>query len=146
MIFQGYTRRRTFVDMNCSVNLSQLLSFSNLNLTLSTLACQAERLDMLFYLIFINVECLSIFDDYVVAHNPEGMNFFEAKEFCSSYGSYLSYPRNDDDRLKIREIMNDGRWDGWIGVNDIDEENVWRNVKGENVDYLPWSAGQPGNF
>ena len=42
--------------------------------------------------------------------------------------------------------MNDGGWDGWIGVDDIDEENVWRNVKGKNVDYLPWSAGQPGTF
>ncbi|CBY16370.1 unnamed protein product [Oikopleura dioica] len=41
--------------------------------------------------------------------------------------------------------MNDGVWDGWIGVDDINEENVWRNVKGENVDYRPWSAGQPDN-
>jgi len=101
---------------------------------------------MLIYLVFLRAECFSVVDDFVVAHNPEGMNFSEAKEFCSSYGSYLSYPRNDDDRLKIREIMNDGVWDGWIGVDDINEENVWRNVKGENVDYRPWSAGQPGTF
>ena len=101
---------------------------------------------MLIFIFFIKVECLSVADDFVVVHNPEGMNFAEAKAFCSSYGSYLSYPRSDNDRLKIREIMNDGQRDGWIGVDDIDEEDVWRNVKGEIVEKTFWSGGQPGTF
>ncbi|CAG5079198.1 Oidioi.mRNA.OKI2018_I69.PAR.g9194.t1.cds [Oikopleura dioica] len=74
------------------------------------------------------------------------MTFTQARTKCNQYGSYLSYPRNDDDGIKLRGLLNEGRHASWIGADDIEKEGTWRNVKGEDLTYLPWSAGQPDNM
>ena len=48
--------------------------------------------------------------------------------------------------MKLRSLLNEGRHASWIGADDRFSEGTWRNVKGEKLTYLPWSAGQPDNM
>ena len=70
-----------------------------------------------------------------------------AKKICEAKGGYLAVPNNADENSMITSNMNhtSNEW-AWIGITDIAEENVWKDVKGNSLRYANWSSSQPDNY
>ena len=34
----------------------------------------------------------------------------------------------------------------WVGFNDVEQNGVWRNLKGKDSSVMPWMSGQPTNY
>ena len=76
------------------------------------------------------------------------MNYFDGKNQCESDGSYLAFPRSEAENNWLRDLF-DNTMNIWIGLDDLDEEGVWKTNDGLPFEYSNWwseiYARQPDN-
>nr|XP_039251244.1 collectin-10-like isoform X1 [Styela clava] len=76
--------------------------------------------------------------------------YAEAKANCKRYGGQLASAgyRDEDVRREILPLVKSERYDTWIGLNDIQEENTftWEDGIRATAGSTPWHGGQPNNW
>merc|ERR1712083_945905 len=83
---------------------------------------------------------------YLFANDGDGLNWNEAKEYCTSNGGYLTDILDEETQEFIAETS--GNFPGvtwWIGGNDFDNAGKFTWLSGEAVDYSSWNVntGEP---
>ena len=70
-----------------------------------------------------------------------------AKKICEAKGGYLAIPNNaDENAMIIAGLKNTSNAWAWIGITDIAQEGIWKDVKGNVIQYTNWSSPQPDNY
>ena len=127
---------------------------------------------LLSFVLSINVKLLSgsngvissIGESYIAVKNPIGLIWRDAEAFCQTvYGTSLARISNAEENQLVYDIAtdtfgDDHDWTAWIGLNDINNENVYEWVTNydfykntitgipvENDDYTNWMPGKPNN-
>ncbi|XP_056148987.1 collectin-12 isoform X2 [Lampris incognitus] len=73
------------------------------------------------------------------------LNFEETKAFCANMTSSMLIINNNEEQQWVkRQIAGKGYF--WMGLTDIEEENVWKWVDGTIPTYTKWKPGQPDNW
>ncbi|XP_077974067.1 collectin-10-like isoform X1 [Styela clava] len=76
--------------------------------------------------------------------------YAEAKENCKRLGGQLASAgiRDKNVRREILPLVKSGRYNTWIGLNDIREENtfIWEDGVTATAGSTPWRGGQPNNW
>ena len=70
-----------------------------------------------------------------------------AKKICEEKGGYLAIPNdiNENDMI-LSGLKCTSNTLAWIGISDIENEGVWKDVKGNVIQYTNWSYPQPDNY
>ncbi|EFP04357.1 CRE-CLEC-149 protein [Caenorhabditis remanei] len=71
-------------------------------------------------------------------------SWYTASEKCIGYGAHLASVHSRLDNGLLAKLIPANET-VWIGVNDIQKENVFRNTDGTPVDFLRWAQKQPNN-
>ena len=70
-----------------------------------------------------------------------------AKKICELKGGYLAIPNDaDENAMIISGLKNTSNELVWIGITDIENEDVWKDAKGNIIQYTNWSYPQPDNY
>ena len=70
-----------------------------------------------------------------------------AKKICELKGGYLAIPNDtNENAMIISGLKNTSNELVWIGITDIENEGVWKDVKGNIIQYTNWSYPQPDNY
>uniref|UniRef100_A0A673CCX5 C-type lectin domain-containing protein n=1 Tax=Sphaeramia orbicularis TaxID=375764 RepID=A0A673CCX5_9TELE len=64
-----------------------------------------------------------------------------SKQDCENRGATLAVVSNEEEQRFISSLKQRL----WIGLNDLENEGVWKWVNGENVGRTYWKRGQPNN-
>merc|ERR1711935_629291 len=83
---------------------------------------------------------------YLFANDGDGLNWNEAKEYCTSNGGYLTDILDQETQDFI--AVTSGNFPGitwWIGGNDFDNAGTFTWLSGEPVEYSSWNVntGEP---
>merc|ERR1712168_860764 len=83
---------------------------------------------------------------YLFANHGDGLNWNEAKEYCTTNGGYLTDILDKETQDFIAETS--GNFPGitwWIGGNDFDKAGKFTWLSGESVDFSSWNVdtGEP---
>jgi len=70
------------------------------------------------------------------------LTYAAAAAICRNDGGLLATPLDADSNRILATLMHSG----WIGIDDQDEEGVWRSLEGHLAEYLPWAKNQPDNY
>ena len=78
------------------------------------------------------------------------MTWYEAKSACNnSSGHLVEVETKEEHNLLVAESRRRGLQSThhlWIGLNDLDQEGVWRwSHSGKEATFLPWASGQPNS-
>ena len=91
---------------------------------------------------------------YIAQYNGHEYYFFTnsvdwqtAKKICTAKGGYLAIPNNADENAFILSgVKQISKEEAWIGITDIAQEGVWKDVKGNSLTYTNWVSGEPNNY
>ena len=87
------------------------------------------------------------YNDHAYWFFEDSVDWQTAKKICEAKGGYLAIPNDTDENAFILSgINNTTKEETWIGVTDIAEEGVWRDVKGSVIKYSNWDNNQPDNY
>ncbi|KAI5627927.1 collectin-12 isoform X1, partial [Silurus asotus] len=82
---------------------------------------------------------------YYFSDTSEELNFEEAKEMCKNKTSTMLTIHNEDEQNWIRrQIAGKGYF--WLGLTDLEEENIWKWTDGTLISFKNWKPGQPDNW
>ncbi|KAJ2951532.1 hypothetical protein O0L34_g13682 [Tuta absoluta] len=84
-------------------------------------------------------------------------NWTNAKDVCASHGAKLTVPKSKKEFQFIQHIVRGMQFHNiigasqykllvWVGVNNLENYKVWKNIDGENIDdtgFHDWAG--PGN-
>ena len=81
----------------------------------------------------------------------EGLNYGDANAQCESDGSFLAIPRSEAEEeflfglFPTGSLLNPHTDDlsMWIGINDIEEEDLFVAVDGLDIVWTNWGPGEP---
>ena len=77
----------------------------------------------------------------------DAVDWQTAKKICEAKGGHLTVIDNaDENNFVLSGIKKTSKENAWIGVTDIAQENVWKDVKGNPVQYSNWAENQPDNW
>lgn len=71
--------------------------------------------------------------------------FDDAKLFCEEKGAMLVVIESKEEQLFLQKQTH-AKGSYWIGLTDIEEENVWKWLDGTTPTYLNWKVDQPDNW
>ncbi|EGT47800.1 hypothetical protein CAEBREN_25876 [Caenorhabditis brenneri] len=71
-------------------------------------------------------------------------SWYTASEKCIGYGAHLASIHSRLENGFVSKLIPANET-VWIGVNDIQKENVFKNPDGTAVDFLRWAQHQPNN-
>ncbi|CCD61874.1 C-type lectin domain-containing protein [Caenorhabditis elegans] len=71
-------------------------------------------------------------------------SWYTASEKCIGYGAHLASIHSRLELGFVQRLVPVNQT-AWIGVNDIQKENVFRNSDGTPVDFYKWGKKQPDN-
>ncbi|CAL2035155.1 unnamed protein product [Caenorhabditis brenneri] len=71
-------------------------------------------------------------------------SWYTASEKCIGYGAHLASIHSRLENGFVTKLIPANET-VWIGVNDIQKENVFKNPDGTVVDFLRWAQHQPNN-
>ena len=87
------------------------------------------------------------YDDHEYYFFADTVNWQTAKKICEAKGGYLAIPNNaEENAFIISGIKKASKEQTWIGITDIAQEGVWKDVKGNSLTYTNWASGQPDNY
>jgi len=83
--------------------------------------------------------------DYCYLISPTRLSWYEAQEYCWSYGGFLAEIKSAEEQQHIDAILHKDIF-YWIGASDLATEGsfVWAESH-EAVDYANWRPGEPNN-
>ena len=77
----------------------------------------------------------------------DSVDWQTAKKICEAKGGYLVIPNNADENAFILSgIQKTSKEEAWIGITDIAQEGVWKDVKGNIISYSNWDTDEPSNY
>ncbi|XP_076060552.1 uncharacterized protein LOC143036747 [Oratosquilla oratoria] len=82
-------------------------------------------------------------DDCVYVDTSLKLAWSECRNFCQGFGGDLAVP---SDITKLREFLAriNKRWNYWVGASDLDEEDNWVWLNGDEVDLTTgWFSKEP---
>lgn len=68
-----------------------------------------------------------------------------AKEFCEAKGGHLATITSNEENNVIYNNFPAKGWQYYIGATDVEKENTFKWVTGENFSYTNWNTGEPNN-
>lgn len=71
-------------------------------------------------------------------------SWYTASEKCIGYGAHLASIHSRLDNGFLMKLVAENQT-VWIGVNDIQKENVFKNSDASAVDFFKWGPKQPNN-
>uniref|UniRef100_A0A8R1DRF8 C-type lectin domain-containing protein n=1 Tax=Caenorhabditis japonica TaxID=281687 RepID=A0A8R1DRF8_CAEJA len=71
-------------------------------------------------------------------------SWYTASEKCLGYGAHLTSVHSRLENGLVTSLIPENQT-AWIGVNDIQKENVFRNADSSDVDFFKWGQKQPNN-
>jgi len=74
----------------------------------------------------------------------EPMNWIDAEAQAIAWGGHLVTIESWEEELLLKNAFGVNEL-FWIGLNDIDEENVWVWSSGNPVIYTNWAIGEPND-
>uniref|UniRef100_A0A673CF37 C-type lectin domain-containing protein n=1 Tax=Sphaeramia orbicularis TaxID=375764 RepID=A0A673CF37_9TELE len=126
---------------------SRLLEDEKTNLTI-----ERDQLEVFMFVLVIFVDVSSCPDSwrkfgghcYFISNSKK--TWHVSKQDCENRGATLAVVSNEEEQRFISSLKRRL----WIGLNDLEEEGVWKWVNGENVVCLYlfcryWKRGQPDN-
>ena len=80
------------------------------------------------------------------AYNTK-LNYDDAKSQCESDGSFLVFPRSEEENNFLHQLK-DFRLDGtnagiWIDINDIEQEGIFVGPDGHEISWTNWGYNEP---
>ncbi|XP_078143817.1 collectin-12 [Centroberyx gerrardi] len=82
---------------------------------------------------------------YYFSSGSQRLNFNETNEFCTSMTSSMLIINNNEEQQWVKKQVA-GKGYFWLGLNDREEENVWKWVDGTIPIFTKWKPGQPDNW
>ncbi|XP_057713114.1 collectin-12 [Corythoichthys intestinalis] len=82
---------------------------------------------------------------YYFSAASQKVNYDEASAFCSNKAAHLVIINNNEEQMFVKSIVT-GKGFFWLGLNDKEEENVWKWVDGSTPVFKKWNPGQPDNW
>lgn len=79
----------------------------------------------------------------------EQLTWTASESTAVSLGGHLATVRNPAEEQWIRDTFSNYEFverNLWIGLHDMDENNVWEWISGEPANYINWGAGEPNNI
>ncbi|XP_076004089.1 collectin-12 isoform X1 [Genypterus blacodes] len=76
---------------------------------------------------------------------PPKLNYDESFEYCVNMSSHMLIINNNEEQQWIRK-QTEGKGYFWLGLNDKEEENIWKWVDGTLPVFKKWKPGQPDNW
>ncbi|KAM9719133.1 collectin-12 isoform 1-T2 [Menidia menidia] len=73
------------------------------------------------------------------------LNFKEANMFCANISSHMLIINDNEEQTFVRNAVA-GKGYFWLGLTDLEEENVWKWVDGSIPVFTKWKPGQPDNW
>ena len=100
-----------------------------------------------------NIDAAKYIPAYTEQYNDHEYYFFAdsvdwqtARKICEAKGGYLAIPNNaEENAFIISGMKKTSKEESWIGITDIAQEGVWKDVKGNSLTYTNWASGQPDN-
>lgn len=85
--------------------------------------------------------------EYVILKDME-RTWHQAEEACQiEFGGHLASILNDVEQNAVNALVNDdGMSRYWIGLNEHDQEDVWRWTDESCVTHLNWLPGEPNDW
>ena len=74
-----------------------------------------------------------------------GINWDNAESYCNTQGYTLASIHDSTQNSQAFNSYGDSGSRAWIGLNDIDFENIFVYTDGTSFDYENWGDGQPDN-
>ena len=92
-----------------------------------------------------------VYKEYYNGHEywffEDNVDWQTAKKICEEKGGYLTIPNSAEENAFILSgIKKTSQKETWIGVTDIVQEGVWKDVKGNDITYTNWASSQPDNY
>lgn len=82
---------------------------------------------------------------YYFSSGSQRLNFDETSQFCTNISSHMLIINDNEEQQYIRNAIA-GKGYFWLGLNDLEEENVWKWVDGTLPVFTKWKPGQPDNW
>ncbi|XP_039999198.1 collectin-12 [Xiphias gladius] len=82
---------------------------------------------------------------YYFSSGSQRLNFDEANQFCTNVSSHMLIINDNEEQQFVRNSIA-GKGYFWLGLNDREEENVWKWVDGTIPVFKKWKPGQPDNW
>ena len=101
-----------------------------------------------------NIDATKYTPVYKENYNGHEYWFFEdavdwqtAKKICEGKGGYLAIPNGADENAFILSgVQKTSKEEAWLGITDIAQEGVWKNVKGSSISYSNWETDEPSGY
>ncbi|CAH2090008.1 unnamed protein product [Euphydryas editha] len=78
-----------------------------------------------------------------------------ARDKCEDDGAKLAVPKSMDEFLFMRMLVRQMQYPNivgskyqllvWLGINNLDDYRVWKNIDGENIEDTGFHTWSPGN-
>ncbi|KAF8358700.1 clec-149 [Pristionchus pacificus] len=81
--------------------------------------------------------------EYILSEERE--SWYTASEVCIQWGGHLVSIKDSKENAFVAAFLPAGE-SAWIGLNDIQREEVFVNHNGEKTTYRKWEEGQPDNL
>lgn len=66
-----------------------------------------------------------------------------AKSICEAKGGHLLIIDNEQENSIIKQLISDAIW---LGISDLEEEGVWKDIYGRQISYAKWKTDEPNNY
>lgn len=83
--------------------------------------------------------------DKIYATNGKEVNFEASRKACEAAGGTLPTPLNPEEDEAIAKIMKSKSKRVFLGINDKEEEGVFKHLEGKRITFANWSANEPNN-
>jgi hypothetical protein len=72
-------------------------------------------------------------------------SWVNARAACEAEGGFLAIPDGGYEALAISTVVNNlvPAAAAWVGLSDLEAEDVWVTVLGQEATFLPWGALEP---
>ncbi|XP_069835386.1 mannose-binding protein C-like [Dendropsophus ebraccatus] len=81
----------------------------------------------------------------IFVSDGEQGNYHIAKAECMKKGGQLASPQNAEENNAVNKIQNNFNVNGFLGVNDLQTEGIFKDSNGEKIVYSNWSDKEPNN-
>ncbi|KAK5860187.1 hypothetical protein PBY51_021682 [Eleginops maclovinus] len=85
------------------------------------------------------------FGDSCYYISTQRLNFEESRQFCTNMTSLMLIINNDDEQQFVKDAIA-GKGYFWLGLTDLEVENVWKWDDGTLPAFTKWKPGQPDNW